>query len=397
MATSTSRVDSTARFHWRLPEAGETDGAVVTRDRDARDRGRPDLQAQASFCLRAEAAGIDSVLVNLQFSVPDPMTLSLALATRTERMRFMVAVRPGLMSPTLLVQQVNTFSALTGGRICLNMVAGHSPDEMHYYGDSQPHDQRYERMEEFLTVCRAFWQSKDPVDFKGRHYVIEQGRLNTRFVSDRDPSTSSGSSRATSRDETQPEIYLGGASAGAREVAARHATVWMRFPDRPDTLRQDIQPVLSRGAAAGLRMSIICRPSRDEALEVIRTLMSSPQIEAKRRSEASFVKKSDSQSVRSVFEMAQEEWLTPSLWAGGAGVLGAPSIALVGSPDEVAAGILEFKEAGISHFIFSGWPKVDEMVRFGESVLPLVRKLEAAAAGRHTVTPDDRKAVSRAD
>ena len=380
MATGTSRVDSTLRFHWRLPEAGETDGAVVTRDRDARDRGRPDPQAQASFCVRAEAAGIDSVLVNLQFSVPDPMTLSLALAARTERMRFMVAVRPGLMSPTLLVQQVNTFSALTGGRICLNMVAGHSPDEMRYYGDGLAHDQRYERMEEFLTVCRAFWQSKDPVDFKGRHYVIEQGCLNTRFVSDR---------------ETQPEIYLGGASAGAQEVAARHATVWMRFPDRPDTLRRDIQPVLSRGAAVGLRMSIICRPSRDEALEVIRTLMSSPQIEAKRRSEASFVKKSDSQSVRSVFEMAQEEWLTPTLWAGGAGVLGAPSIALVGSPGDVAAGILEFKAAGISHFIFSGWPKVDEMVRFGECVLPLVRRLEAASPGTHTATPDDRTAVSR--
>ena len=57
----------------------------------------------------------------------------------------------------MLVQQINTLSVLTRGRVSLNIVAGHTPHEQRYYGDFLAHDERYERTDEFLTICRRFW------------------------------------------------------------------------------------------------------------------------------------------------------------------------------------------------------------------------------------------------
>ena len=118
----------------------------------------PDLEAQAEFCRQAEASGIDSLLTAFGYYMPDPMLLATALGLVTERIKFIVAYRPGLLSPTLFVQQVNTLSALTNGRVSLNIVAGHSQKEQGYYGDWLEHDARYQRAEEFLAICHAFWQ-----------------------------------------------------------------------------------------------------------------------------------------------------------------------------------------------------------------------------------------------
>ena len=173
------------QFHWRLIEGGETRANTVHVLRDAPEKALPDLPAQIQFCREAEQCGIDSLLVDINFGKPDPITLALALCKATTTMKFMVACRPGLMSPTLFVQQVNTFSALMPGRISLNIVAGHSPQEQQYYGDHLTHDERYARMDEFLTICHAFWREDGPVNFHGKYYTIEDGRLNTPFVSPR--------------------------------------------------------------------------------------------------------------------------------------------------------------------------------------------------------------------
>ena len=185
------------RFHWSLSQVGDK----LRRARATTEMtGLLSLEAQAAFCRRAEECGIESVLMAFGFTRPDPLALSAALGMLTTRIKFMVACRSGIFSPTVFVQQVNTVSALTNGRICLNMVAGHSPHELHYYGDFLAHDERYERTDEFLSVCRAFWQRNGPVNFHGRHYRVEEGRLNTPFVA---------------ADRLAPEIYLEG---------SRHAT-----------------------------------------------------------------------------------------------------------------------------------------------------------------------------
>jgi len=313
------------RFHWRLIQRGEDGGG--SEQRVAAAAALPAVEEQADFCRLAEESGIDSVLVDINLGKPDPMALALPLARATRKLKFMVAHRPGLMSPALFVQQVNTFSVLAGGRITLNIVAGHSPAEQRAYGDGLDHDQRYRRMDEFLGICQQLWARQGPVSLEGAYYRIEDGRVNTPFVA---------------AESAAPEIYLGGSSPPAREVAARRASCWMRFADTPEAVARDLASDQPRAPEVGLRLSVIVRPSREEAVRVAREVMEVPRGAQKRENEASFVQASDSHSMRSLHAAAaQREWLTPCLWAGGVPVHGATAMALVGTPQDVAAAFLK--------------------------------------------------------
>ena len=351
------------KFHWRLLQGGERSGVTRAAQSGLLETALPDMEAQINFCRAAEKSGIDSLLTDINFAKPDPTLLGLALALATNEVKFMIAARSGLLSPTLFVQQVNTFSALTRGRISLNIVAGHSPDEQRYYGDFLLHDERYARTDEFLAICHAFWKRDGAVNFEGRYFKVEDGRLNTPFVS-------------TGR--TFPEIFIGGSSALAHDLAVRHGSCWMRLADKPENLAQSIAPVLDAGKEVGLRMSLIARATREEALRAAHRLIEGlePSLKEKQKEEE-FVHRSDSESIKATFTLAEAEWLTPTLWTGAVRYYGSPAIALVGTPEEIASAIIEYKKIGITQFIFSGWPKLDEMVYFGKEVLPLVRKKES--------------------
>ena len=351
------------RFHWRLIQGGDLERTIAP-ERLSAAVALPEIAAQVAFCREAEQSGIDSVLVDISSGKPDSMVLGMALAAATERLKFMVAHRPGLMSPTLFAQQVNTFSTLASGRITLNMVAGYSPAEQLTYGDRVAHDARYERMREYLTICNRFWSAEEPVNFSGQHYRIEDGRLKTPFVAP---------------DRVAPEIYIGGGSANAREAASALADCWLRFADTPENIAPQAAAMRESGKEVGLRLSCIVRPTRLEAIAVARRLLDAPTVERRRKSEASFVKTSDAESMRRTYELGAQEWLTPHLWAGAVQTLGATTIAMVGTPDEVVDEIYRFKEAGISQFILHGWPKWEEMRIFCRDVLPLVRQRERSS------------------
>ena len=117
------------RFHWRLPYAGEISAVAMADQSSAPAIGLPDPDRQILFCRRAEECGIDSLLVDFGFAKPDPMLLAAILGQATEKIKFILAYRSGLFSPTMFVQQINTLSALIRGRILLNIVAGYSPEE----------------------------------------------------------------------------------------------------------------------------------------------------------------------------------------------------------------------------------------------------------------------------
>lgn len=369
------------RFHWRLIQGGDL-VATVAPERLHSSAALPEIAAQIAFCREAEQSGIDSVLVDISSGKPDAMVLGMALATATEQLKFMVAHRPGLMSPTLFAQQVNTFSTLASGRITLNMVAGYSPAEQMTYGDDIPHDARYKRMKEYLTICRRFWSGEEAVNFSGEHYRLEAGRLKTPFVAP---------------DRAAPEIYIGGGSANAREAASALADCWLRFADTPENVAPQAAAMRLTGTEVGLRLSCIVRPTCREAIAAARRLLEAPAAERRRRSEASFVKTSDAESMRRTYDLGEQEWLTPHLWSGAVQVMGATSIALVGTPDEVVDEIYCFKEAGISQFILHGWPKWEEMRIFCRDVLPLVRQREQTREKSFPPSPEFAAASTQAN
>ena len=354
------------RFHWSLSQVGDKfRRANATADM----KGLFSFETQIEFCLAAEQSGIDSLLMAFGFTRPDPMVLASALGQQTGRIKFMVACRPGVMSPTVFVQQINTVSALTNGRVHINIVTGHSPHELRYYGDSLEHDQRYERTDEFLGACRAFWRRDGEVNFQGKYYDIQGGKLNTPFVS---------------CERTSPEIFLGGNSELAEQLAIRHADCLWRFADTPDNLRSRVPQITAHGTEVGLLVSILARPTREAAVRDAYAMIQSLSAKQAQPFGKEFAQKTDSVAYRSTLELAERsksDWLTPWLWTGAIPYLGSPAIALVGGPEEIAAAIMEYKEIGISQFLFMGWPDLDEMTFFGREILPLVREKEQEAAG----------------
>jgi alkanesulfonate monooxygenase len=354
------------RFHWSMSSAGDSDRGAAAR---ARQSGVPDLAAYLAFCRRAEACGIESLLTAVGFHRPDPIALASALGVLTDRITFMVAVRSGVCSPTALVQQINTVSALARGRVCLNIVAGHTPEEQRYYGDFLTHEARYERTDEFLTVCRRFWSGEPAITFTGRHYAIENGRLNTPFVSD---------------VRAGPEIFIGGNSAHAEALAIKHGDCLWRLPDTPERLAPRVAPLVDAGTGVGLLVSMIARPTRAEAIRDAGQMLERLGA-AGRQNQRDFIGRSDSVAFQSTHDLASRAaaaagWLGPYLWSGAVPYLGAPAIALVGSADDVATAILEYASVGVTQFLFMGWPDIDQMTFFSEAVLPLVRSREDGVA-----------------
>lgn len=341
------------RFHWRLPQGGDRPGRPL-------DCSAPDLEEQIPFCREAEELGIDSLLVDFGLDKADSIVLSTALGLATSRIRFLIAYRSGLLAPTTFVQQLNTLSALIDGRISLNIVAGSSPREQRGYGDYLEHDARWARTDEFLTIARAIWRD-GTADFAGKHYRVERAAVRTAFVA--------------SDGRRAPEIYVGGSSAGACDVAAKHASCWLMPADAPSRLAPQIAPMLRRGVEAGVRTMVFARATRAEAIDAAHAFRDLVPPKAPP------VVGIDSQMTLAAYERAAaEEWLTPWLWTGAMASQGTMAVAIVGSYDEVADAILEYHAAGVTQFIFSGWPKREEMQIFGAEVMGRVRAREAVAA-----------------
>jgi alkanesulfonate monooxygenase len=355
-------------------QAGEAAGSSRAAAALRPETSRPDLVTQLAFCRLAEDLGISGLLVDIGAAKPDPIVISSALGPGTRRIEFIVACRSGLQSPAVFVQQINTLSALTDGRVSLNVVAGHSPHEQRYYGDFLDHGERYARTAEFLDICKAFWRRDEPVNMRGSYYAVENGRLGSTFVSP---------------CRQRPEVLIAGGSPDARELALRHGDCWMRLPAAPEIIAAESRSILEAGKSVGLRLSVIGGPSRAAALEIAHALLDgADRVVPERRLEHSFVAHSDSISFEAMYEAAgHTEWLTPTLWTGLIRSHGAPAVALVGNADEIAGALIDFARAGASQFILSGWPKAESMKFFGEEVLPRVRRMEHPQVNRTSKTP----------
>jgi alkanesulfonate monooxygenase len=359
------------RFHWSLSSAGEpAPGTLRGAEARASQSGVPDLGTLVRFCRRAERSGIDSLLMAFGFHRMDPVALSAALGHATREISFLVAVRSGVMAPTYCVQQINSLAALTGGRVAVNVVAGHSPHEHGYYGDFLDHDRRYERTAEFWTVCRALWEGEAPVDFAGRHYRVAGARLRTPYVAAPGPA------------RRRPEIYVGGGSPQAVALARDHADCLLRLPDAPEAMAAEVAELTAAGVEVGLLVSLIVRPRREQALAAAGRLVAAAG-EAARGVHRDFARRADSVSFRAAYARAADGdgWRTRTLWSGAVPYLGAPAVALVGSTEEIVETLFDYRRIGVSQFLFMGWPDLAEMTFFGRQVLPRVRARERREAG----------------
>ncbi|MFF8599733.1 LLM class flavin-dependent oxidoreductase [Streptomyces sp. NPDC015232] len=344
------------KVHWCSPlDSGQQKAS------EKYQAGTLDFDGIVDFAREADALGVDSLLMGISYHMPDPLPMIGALVRATERVKFILAYRPGLLSPTLFTQVVNTVSWMSDGRISLNLVAGISPAEQAFYGDFLAHDDRYARSNEFLDICHRLWRGETPLSYQGEHYRIKDAQLGLGY-----------------KGGGRPDIYISGASGVAQQTAVDHADCWLRYGDTPEGIAKAAEPLLAQGCRVGIRMHVLSRETRAEALAALEEMMRDPD-EEHRKWVSDFVSTSDSEAVKTSFRLADQagdDWLSPMLWSGAVAYRGGPALCVVGSHEEVAAYLFRYKAAGVSEFIFSGWPTRDEMRNFYTHVLPLIREHE---------------------
>ncbi|MFM9611055.1 LLM class flavin-dependent oxidoreductase [Streptomyces sp. V2] len=362
----------TVRLHWFLPTTGDDRDVVGVTARDSlqsRTTTRPPtLDYLAQVARAAESAGFEAVLTPTGSDCEDSWLTTAALLPQTTRLKFLVAFRPGVIAPPLAAQMTATYQRLSGGRLLLNVVTGSDADEQRAYGDFLSHDERYARTGEFLDLLRTAW-SGDPYDYEGAHYRVAGGRL-------RKPPAE------------LPPVFFGGSSQAALPVAAKYADTYLTWGEPPAAVAQKIGRVRElaeaegRELSYGIRLHVISRDTAAEAwAEADRILDSLDPAAIKAAHERFRTSESAGQRAMAALSGGRTDRLEihPNLWAGFGLVRPGAGTALVGSHEQVAERIEEFASLGIEHFILSGQPHLEEAIRFGECVRPLLaRQLSTA-------------------
>ncbi len=354
-------------FHWFLPTNGDSRDVVggghgtpaTTSGRD-----RPPTVAYLSQIARAaEDLGFVGVLTPTGAWCEDAWLTTAMVSQNTERLKFLVAFRPGFVSPTLAAQMASTFQRQTGGRLLLNVVTGGESREQRAYGDFLDKDARYRRTGEFLEIVRGLWEGKT-VDLRGEHLHVEDAKL----------------SRVP---DPIPEVYFGGSSPVAGEVAARHVDVYLTWGEPPAAVAEKIARIRGlaekqgRSIRFGIRLHVITRDTSEQAWAEANRLLDGFDPEAVKAVQAGLAR-SESEGQQRMLALhgggsRDRLEIHPNLWAGIGLVRGGAGTALVGSHDEVAERIKEYRALGIDEFVLSGYPHLEEAYWFGEGVLPKLR------------------------
>ncbi|MDN0198577.1 LLM class flavin-dependent oxidoreductase [Streptomyces sp. S.PNR 29] len=360
-------------FHWFLPTNGDSrhvvgggHGTPVT----TTGGDRPPTVAYLSQIARAaEELGFVGALTPTGAWCEDAWLTTAMVSQNTERLKFLVAFRPGFVSPTLAAQMASTFQRQTGGRLLLNVVTGGESHEQKAYGDFLDKDARYRRTGEFLEIVRGLWQGKT-VGLAGEHLRVEEAEL-------------------ARLPDPVPEVYFGGSSPIAGEVAAKHVDVYLTWGEPPAAVAEKIAWI--RGLAAkegrtlrfGIRLHVITRDTPEQAWAEANRLLEGFDPETVRSVQAGLARsESEGQQRMLALHRGGRDRLEihPNLWAGIGLVRGGAGTALVGSHDEVAERIKEYHSLGIDEFVLSGYPHLEEAYWFGEGVLP---RLQARGLWSH--------------
>jgi len=361
-------------LHWYLPTHGDGRTLLLAGDAQQSDllthslpvrpgHRAPTLDYLGQVAQAAEQAGFDGALTPTGTWCDDAWITCAALSQRAQRLRFLVAFRPGSVSPTLAAQQAATFQRHTDGRLLLNIVTGGNDIEQRRFGDDLDKDARYVRTDEFLTIMRGAW-SGEPFSFRGE-YLWAEG------------ATALGV-------EEQPQIYFGGSSDAALRVAARHADVYLTWGEPPPQLEPHLEKVREFAAVEarehelrhGIRLHVVTRDTAEQAWAAAESLIADADDEAIAAAQAKIVHASAvgqrrMQALHGGHRGDLEVY--PNLWAGVGLLRGGAGTALVGSHEQVADRIAEYHQLGIDEFILSGYPHVEEAYAFGEGVLPILR------------------------
>jgi alkanesulfonate monooxygenase len=378
----------TIQLHWFLPTYGDSrlivggghglPAGTAHSDRDA------SIDYLASIVRAAETFGFTGALIPTGAWCEDAFITAALLARETTTLAFLVAFRPGLVSPTLSAQMAATFARHAPGRILLNVVVGGEAHEQRSFGDHLSKDDRYARCDEFLEVVRRLFAG-ETVTLEGNHVHVEEAAL-------------------ALPPNPIPPLYFGGSSGAAGPVAARHADVYLTWGEPPEAVKKKVDWIRGlaeqegRDVRFGIRLHTISRDTADEAWAQADKFVNALDEETVANAQKG-LHRSESVGQKRMLALHEQHrndgsWhdarsleIAPNLWAGVGLVRGGAGTALVGSHADVADRIAEYAEVGIDEFIFSGYPHLEELFWFGEGVVPVLRERGLFTGGQTDAAP----------
>jgi alkanesulfonate monooxygenase len=343
---------------WFLPTHG--DGRYLGSTDGAR---HVTLDYLGQIARAADACGYFGVLLPTGKSCEDSWVIASAMVPQTRRLRFLVAVRPGLQEPAVAARMAATLDRISGGRLLINVVTGGDPGELRGDGVFLDHSERYAVTDEFLTIWRRL-MAGETVTYEGRHLRVQGGKLLYPPV-----------------QHPYPPLYFGGSSEAGHAVAAEHVDVYLTWGEPPAAVAEKL--AIAQAAAArrgrrfsfGIRLHVIVRETSAQAWAAAEHLISRIDEGAIATAQSAFARfDSEGQRRMSALHGGRRDRLevSPNLWAGVGLVRGGAGTALVGNPEEVAARMRDYMALGIDRFILSGYPHLEECYRFAELVFPLL-------------------------
>jgi alkanesulfonate monooxygenase len=359
---------------WFIPSHG--DGRYLGTTEGSR---QPSLAYLSQVVRAIDDLGFHGALLPTGRECEDAWVVASALISQTSRMKFLVAVRPGLSSPTLAARTAASFDRLSQGRLLINVVTGGDLAEMAGDGLHLSHDDRYELTDEFLTIWRGLCRG-DEVTFAGKYLTVTKSNLHFRPV-----------------QQPYPPLYFGGSSEAAVRIAAQHVDMFLTWGEPPQQVAEKIEAVRSHAAAAGrtlrfgIRLHVIVRETDRAAWAAADDLISRVSddvIAAAQKKLAGFDSVSQQRMLQLQTGDRKSLILGPNLWAGVGLVRRGAGTALVGDPDAVAERMQEYAALGIDTFILSGIPHLEEAYRVADLLFPKLplAKPALAAAGEAVTT-----------
>lgn len=357
---------------WFLPTHGDSRYLGTSIGARAVDLGYIGQIARA-----ADELGYGGVLLPTGRSCEDAWAVASAMVPLTQRLKFLVAIRPGIMSPTAAARLASTVDRVSNGRVLINVVTGGDPAESEGDGVFLSHDERYVASHEFLHIWRRVLAGES-VDFEGKHLRVKGAKVLYPPV-----------------QRPHPPLYFGGSSPAAHDLAAEHVDVYLTWGEPPAAVAAKVNEMKRRAAAFGrtlkfgIRLHVIVRETTDEAWRAANDLLRYVDDKTIQAAQAAF-SRLDSEGQRRMVALhggrRENLEVSPNLWAGVGLVRGGAGTALVGSPEVVAERMLEYRELGIETFILSGYPHLEEAYRTAEALFPLLPVERRTSVTTHSLT-----------
>lgn len=311
----------------------------------------------------AEQAGFDYMLIPVSAICWDAWVVATYLASRTRNLKMLVALKPGYIHPVAQAKMIATFDQLSQGRIYLNLIAGVSDKDATAEGQLATKEDRYDQLLEEVELMKRLWTERE-VEHTGKYFKVDAPKIM--------PATF---------QQPHPPFFLGGGSEQAAEISAKHSSVHLFWGDYPERIAGQIIEMRARAARYGreeelrfaMRLQIICRENEEDAWAAADALIAGAENSALAAA-VKMAAKSNSVASQRAAELSKTvgRKMTPHLWTGITEVRPGAGVAVVGNPQQVAAQLMEFVEAGCTGFCLSGYPHHEEAERFGRLVMPLL-------------------------